>query len=259
MTKTAYIPLGAALFCGLLLTSTWTARAQPTHVIRQFDQGNRYYQDGRYEEALGAYEKVLEEGYASGALYYNMASAYYRTDELGEALRYYEKARPFMPENNQLRHNLRQVRSRLGDPPALSRPPFWQAARQWIAAQASPSVLFGVGWILYAGAAFLLIYRLWTGVRRPWHRRVVAGAFAVGGVLLLLAFATSAGGAVEPTRAIITEGKAALRADPNASDTSAVVPEGAMLKVLEHRREHVRIQLPDGTTGWLPTRTIGEI
>ncbi|MEJ2544928.1 MAG: hypothetical protein P8Y99_12750, partial [Calditrichaceae bacterium] len=43
-----------------------------------FDQGNQYYQKGKYELAVESYQKILDEGFESGPLYFNLGNAYYK-------------------------------------------------------------------------------------------------------------------------------------------------------------------------------------
>ena len=40
-----------------------------------FQTGNALYEDGRYEEALGVYNQVVQNAQESAALYYNMGNA----------------------------------------------------------------------------------------------------------------------------------------------------------------------------------------
>ena len=67
------------------------AFAQIENAVGAFDTGNVHYRDGNYADAITAYQEAIEGGYASGALFYNLGNAYFRNDELGQAIRFYEK------------------------------------------------------------------------------------------------------------------------------------------------------------------------
>jgi hypothetical protein len=43
-----------------------------------FAEGNQYYRNGHYEEALQTYLNIMQNGYESGALYYNIGNTYYK-------------------------------------------------------------------------------------------------------------------------------------------------------------------------------------
>jgi tetratricopeptide (TPR) repeat protein len=70
-----------------------------------FYQGNIYYQEGKYDAAIDAYEKLLGQGLESGNLYYNLGNSYFKKGALGLAVLNYEKAKGFIPNDSDLRAN----------------------------------------------------------------------------------------------------------------------------------------------------------
>ena len=83
----------------LLLGATYSARAQDVDAVRLFDEGTAALMDGQFQDALRSFTAAEQSGWASGALFYNTGLAYYRLDELGQAIRYLEKARLLNPED----------------------------------------------------------------------------------------------------------------------------------------------------------------
>jgi len=71
-----------------------------------FQKANGLYQDGNYELALNAYQEVIDGGFESSDLYYNMGNAAYRSNSIGLAILYYEKALKLNPSHDDARHNL---------------------------------------------------------------------------------------------------------------------------------------------------------
>ncbi len=49
-------------------------------------QGNDHYQEGRFQEALSAFESILESGFESPDLYYNLGNAYFKMGDLGGSI-----------------------------------------------------------------------------------------------------------------------------------------------------------------------------
>lgn len=82
---------------------------------RLFKDGNQFYQEGQFAQALECYAKLDSLGYQSGALYYNMGNTYYRLGAIGYAILYYEKAAKLIGEDEDLRTNLELARLRTKD------------------------------------------------------------------------------------------------------------------------------------------------
>lgn len=245
---------------GLLLVTLLAAvpaRAQLAAAVRHYDAGNERFRQGDYRGALAAYEQALEAGYASGRLYYNMGNAYYRLDNLGQAIRYYEKARDLTPDDRALLHNLRVARARLVDQFSQVPPPFWAVGWQHVRAAAGLWAYFGVGLAFYLLAAVLLGYRIRTGTRNPWHRRALTVTVLTGGLFLLTAFAASASG---PERAVLVTPEAALHETPDDdAPASMAVHEGTVVEVLRARGDWAEVRLPNGVTGWLHAGAVAGI
>ncbi|HSA31118.1 MAG TPA: tetratricopeptide repeat protein, partial [Candidatus Omnitrophota bacterium] len=76
-----------------------------------FAKANTEYQQGRYEEAGGLYEQILESGQESGALYYNLGNSYFKKGQIGKAILNYERALDFFPRDADLQANYAFARS----------------------------------------------------------------------------------------------------------------------------------------------------
>ncbi len=238
----------AALLCG-------TTVAQPDSLDRQFDLANDAYEQGQYTRATEGYEKILDTGHASAALYYNLANAYVRLDRLGQAIRYYEKAKRLQPNDPRLQHNLEQAQRQAGVYPGQL-PPRGLAGlvQDW-----SPLALFVAGWLLLGSG--LAVAVVWTRPDRTGvGRHPLVWAPVVGGLLLVaVALGTSY---VQSTqqRAVVVATRAPLRTAPDrdvASDTT--LAEGTLLDVQGRRAKWTQVQLADGTSGWVPSRALGDV
>ena len=64
-----------------------------------------------YQKALIRFERLAEEGLQSGHLYYNIANTYYKLNDIGRAVLNYRRAEVFIPNDENLRHNLQYVLS----------------------------------------------------------------------------------------------------------------------------------------------------
>lgn len=248
-----------AVLCLLCIAAGVPATAQPDAASRLLDEGNRYYREGRYREALQHYDRVLKHGYASGALYYNMGNAYYRLDELGQAIRYYEKARQLLPGHPRVQHNLSIAQRQRVDQFSQLPPPLWHQWWTRLVAFTGVYGLFVPGVLFYLGAIALFVHRIRTRTRSPWHRRL--RAFSLAGALLLLtgAFGASVERA-QHQRGVIVADRAALHEQPRAESPAVLeLHEGTVLDVLEAEEQWIAVRLSNGTTGWLSAQTVAEI
>lgn len=242
----------------LLLLLPLTAAAQPEAAGRALAAGNQRYEQGDYRGALDAYHQALEAGYTSGALYLNMGNAYYRLDELGQAVRFYERARRYRPDDPALHHNLEIVRERLADRFTPVPEPSWLRAWHRVAAW-GPGVFFWPGLVLYALFTALLAHRIWTRTRNAWHRRALTASLLLGLVLLALAFSVSLTPAVEHQAVVIAD-ETALRDQPlDGAQTDLFVHEGTLLDVIGGQRTWLQVRLPNGVTGWVEAGATAEV
>ena len=78
-------------------------------------EGNRAYSNGKYEDAVTHYSKILENDFESGELYFNLGNAYYKLEEIGKSIYYYEKALNFIEGDEALEQNLQIAQLKIID------------------------------------------------------------------------------------------------------------------------------------------------
>ena len=80
--------LGVALTMLLLVTmngfcASSTVGANPS---TEFDAANRLYEQGKFKEAIAAYEALAKSGSVSPALFFNLGNSFYKAGEIGRAI-----------------------------------------------------------------------------------------------------------------------------------------------------------------------------
>jgi len=246
-----------ALVCCSLATLLPAASAQPAEALRLLDEGNQHYLQGDYDAALEAYQSALASGYAGGLLYYNMGNTYYRLDNLGQAVRHYEKARRLIPENRELLHNLQIAQARTTDQFSALPTPFWVVWWRKVAGFFGPGGFFAVGVVFYLATAGLLGYRLLRGTRGPWHRRALTISVLAGGLLLLAAFSTSVYESRPHTGVVLTREVPVRQGPTSEAEVEITIHEGLILTLLRTDGEWMEVQLPNGVTGWIQSQHLG--
>ena len=91
-------------FCFLLCLFFVSAKGQDPNTL--FLEGNKYYEKEDFSGAINNYEKIIELGYESTALFYNLGNACFKSGKLGAAILYYEKAKKINPADKDVSYNL---------------------------------------------------------------------------------------------------------------------------------------------------------
>ena len=74
-------------------------------------QGDSAYNAKEYLAATEKYELVLDQGFESAELYYNLGNAYLQIGDLGRAILNYRRAEALIGSDGQLERNLAYARS----------------------------------------------------------------------------------------------------------------------------------------------------
>jgi len=94
----------ALMIISILATCFMVAESRDLQDL--FQTGNQYYLDGKYEMAVQSYQSIIDSGFASAELYYNLGNAYYKSHDITMALVNYERARILKPNDPEINHNL---------------------------------------------------------------------------------------------------------------------------------------------------------
>ena len=71
-----------------------------------FDEGNSFYNNGNYEQAIEKYSSIIKSGYESSELYYNLGNSYYKLNDIANSIFYFEKSLLLDPNNLESKNNL---------------------------------------------------------------------------------------------------------------------------------------------------------
>jgi len=243
------------LFVGSVLLLGGPALAQPDSLSRQFEQANAAYTQGQYRRAADAYQNILDTGHASAGLYYNLGNAYVRLDQLGQAIRYYEKARLLRPSDPRVEHNLEQARRQANVYPGHL-PPRGLAGlvQHW-----SPLALFVAGWLVLSSGLALAVVGVWLG-RDDVERHPLVWGLVLGSLLLVAAALGTSYLQSSRQRTVVVAPNAPLHASPSPdAPADTTLPEGTMLHVQSRRSQWTEVRLSNGTGGWIPAQALGDV
>lgn len=228
---------------------------------RLMEQANQAYGEKSYNQAIQLYEQLLEQGYTSAALHYNLANAYYRKRELAKAILHYERARQSAPGDEDIKHNLAVARAQQTDAieplPEFFLSAWWKSIRARLTT--SGWSILGLLLLWWSAAGFILW--LW-GSTRTWRKRGFVAGFVLLG-LSVLPFVLAISRAQYDNHsgeAILMAQETALRAAPD-EDSRAIttIHEGLKLELIDQIGEWYKVRLPDGEVGWMPQQAVAVI
>ena len=78
-----------------------------------FSMANLSFADGRYDEAIEGYTRIINKGVTNPDVYYNLGNAYVKTGDAGRAILNYERSLELDPENDDVTYNLSLIRKQI--------------------------------------------------------------------------------------------------------------------------------------------------
>jgi tetratricopeptide (TPR) repeat protein len=219
--------------------------------------GNDAYNNGRYDNAIEAYEKVTDKGYTSAELYYNLGNAYFKLNDVAASILYYEKAKRLDPRNEDILFNLALAKSRTIDRiepvPELFYVTWWKQLKNllspdnWAIASISGFVLV---WIF---AIIFFISRKVTVKRFSFWSGIVV-------ILLTTVLFIITHQKYEQLRseaeAIIFTPTVTVKSSPNEKSVDLfVVHEGTKVEITDAVEDWNEIRIADGSKGWVKSST----
>lgn len=224
-------------------------------------QANQAYNANKFNDAIFSFQKVVDAGYASEGVYFNLANAYFKQNNFAAAILYYEKALRIDPSDENTLYNLQVARTRIPDKIEVIPPPFylnaWNAARNIFSMNTwSVIVISALTLLLLCIAVFLMAPS--SGLRKT--------SFWAGGLFLLL-FCISA--LLAGTRfynlkhkqeAIIFSPTVPIKSSPDEkSNDIFVIHEGTKVLIKDQIGEWNEIRIENGNTGWVKSSVMKEI
>jgi len=237
----------------LLLLGATTLRAEPAS--NAFNQANKLYEEGKYTQAVAAYEKITQAGTVSPALYFNMGNAWLKASQIGRAICAYRQAEALAPRDSDIRANLQIARSQAGaNNSALpgNRRTRWVgrlSLNEWtVAVAAAVALLFLV----------LTAREIWPALRKSGAMLIAVLGFACLCLAVCLGMAVDQRLIEKSSVVIVSE--AVARSGPLPESKSVfTVHDGAELLVLESYGDWLQVSDGAKRIGWLAQKEVAFI
>ncbi len=223
-----------------------------------FYKASKDYNEGNYAEAAKNYLSILEQGQHSAALYYNLGNTYYKLNDIGPSIYYYEKALLLAPNDQEIMNNLSYAKHMTLD--AIETLPEtglskiyntlkgWLSFDQWAYIAVALMMLFVIAYIAFHTLQYT------TQKRIAFITSLTALLCAMGSIAIAFTLYTDFN--MEDPAIVFSE-QSAVRSEPNARGQEVfVLHEGTKVEVLDELNDYRKIRLTDGKTGWLPSKDI---
>ncbi|HEV8376214.1 MAG TPA: tetratricopeptide repeat protein [Candidatus Polarisedimenticolia bacterium] len=226
-----------------------------------FDEGNAAYARGDFSTAEKAYLKILDGGLRNSRVYYNLANACFRQNQIGRAILFYEKAVRLDPADPDARENLhyasQRIRDRIAEDPAPLAIALLQRGLRVIGLEQTTRIFLA----LYLSAMLAAAIGI-AGWRKRWARTagILAAslfflALLAGGWMVLQERARNA-----QDEAIVLVEKLEVYSGPGDENTLlASLHEGTKVRIHSQRGDWTQVTIPDGRAGWLKGKDLGVI
>ena len=220
-----------------------------------------YYSKGQYKEAAAAYQQMVDSGYQSAAIYYNLGNAYYKLDDIPSAILYYERAHKLAPGDDDINFNIRFANLKTTD--KIEEAPTFFLVNWWKAFILSFSVgaLSVLSIILvFLGSGILVIYFFTGSVaikKSSFYGSIIL--FLLGAIMIFMA-AMQLDYFTSHRQAIVFSSSATVKSGPvDKSNTLFVIHDGTKVDVLDNSNGWVKIRLANGNEGWINGADVKEI
>jgi tetratricopeptide (TPR) repeat protein len=235
--------------------------AQSQDVSRIFQAGNQYYAQNNYKAAIEQYRKLLESRVVSDVVFYNLANAHFKNNQLGSAILFYEKAQRLAPHDREITENLNFARTRIAD--KVERPPegflvsLAKRITNWLPLDTETAL--AVGFFFASNAAFALF---WLDAIPGLSRLALYASIAFLVLFLILGTSNLLRIYWQETvqEGVVLVEKVDVLSGP-ASDSPILfsVHEGLKVRIENDLPDWVQISLENGWNGWVKKEALGEI
>jgi tetratricopeptide (TPR) repeat protein len=218
-----------------------------------FTAGKEEYQKGRYSKAIEYFQSIIDGGFTSPHVYYNLANAYFKAGRPGKAIVNYERALRINPRDTDARYNLSFVISTLKDK-NRSRYAGLRATVFYCLTLNGLTVIVASTYTILMILAILYIRRkrewqLWTGAA-ALLALLISGAW--------LGLRINADCLVR--EAVVTASSSDVRNGPGDDESVGfTLHEGTEVRILQEEEGWVEVVYEGKARGWLRPETIERI
>lgn len=224
-------------------------------------KANKEYSEGLYNDAIENYLKVIDNGYESSELYYNIGNSYFKINDMASAILYFEKAKKLSPNNEDIIFNLNVANSKIVDKietvPELFYIRWWNTFYKLFSVDtwAKITIFIFILTLIFASIFFL-----------SSTKKLKKFSFWIGIILLLLTIFTFGLSSQKYyyskkyNEAIVFTPTLTVKSSPNKNSVDLfVIHEGAKVLIIDNVDNWYEIRIANGSVGWMPCSAVKRI
>jgi tetratricopeptide (TPR) repeat protein len=243
----------------LLLFSLFIVAQRSVANNALFNTANQLYANGKYAEAAQKYQAIEQSGYYSYELYYNLGNCFYRSNQIGLSILYYEKAKKLNPTDPDLLNNLRMAYLKTIDKIEPEQILFFEKIGLNILYLFSPNQ-----WA-YLTLIFLFITALLLVLQKKLSS--FKQLLLISAVLFFFLFLSSfflswkiKQNQENQSYAIVLNTSVNSYSEPNQNSSLLfTLHEGTRVLIKEEQGDWCRVELPNSITGWVSRSSVRSI
>jgi len=227
----------------------------------QVDSAKIAYKKGNFKKAISIYESILSNNVESAGIYYNLGNAYFKNNDIGMAILYYEKAKKLNAEDEDLVTNLKIANQRIEDKIDPAPELFlkqWKKSIFDLMNEKQWSVFLIA---LFAFALFLISLYLISSNKKLKQLGFFGGAlFLILSVCIYFIASKKHDEAINSNEAIIVTPSSNVNSSPSEKGTKLfILHEGTKVKIMEENDNYTEIKIANDNVGWIKSAALRKI
>jgi tetratricopeptide (TPR) repeat protein len=223
-----------------------------------FISANELYKHGDYENAIKAYEKMLNEGNLSADIYFNLGNSYYKTGNVSKSIVNYERALKLTPDDEDINFNLRIAQLKVADKieplPEIFYVRWLKALTAELPLSTWSTIFLACFWLLFIAAAVYLFATSSAGKKAAFTFILIFMFLSLSSFLIAR---DSHRITKDKIDAVIATASVYVKSSPDEKGNDLfILHEGTKVNVLDELGEWKKIRIANGTVGWLKAHDI---
>ncbi len=232
-----------------------------SNMLPYLDSARIAYTNNDFEASARLYIRIVEHGYESPQIYYNIGNCYYKQMQIPKAVLWYQRALKLDPSFDDAQYNLKMAQELIVDKIEIIAPPFYKRWYKNLFLMMPPNA-----WAYLTGGLFvlsiLIMFLFFITFNYTLKKILIpSGIIALIFSIISLAVANSAYKfAIKRTIGVIMTPSVTVQSTPHTEGTKLfTIHEGLSVNISTYVDGWYEIRLDDGRLGWIQDKDIEEV